>query len=70
LPDVKSDSGFFRMFVNWFLGVVLVYSFLFGTGKLIFGDYFSFSMYLIAAIISSIIIYKNLSAIGWEEVIK
>jgi SSS family solute:Na+ symporter len=70
LPDVKSDSGFFRMFVNWFFGVVLVYSFLFGTGKLIFGDYFSFSMYLIAAIISSIIIYKNLAAVGWEEVIK
>jgi SSS family solute:Na+ symporter len=70
LPDVKSDTGFFKMFVNWFLGVILVYSFLFGTGKLIFGDYTAFSIYLIAAIISAIIIYKNLSAIGWDEVIK
>jgi len=70
LPEVESDSGFFRMFLNWLFGVVLVYSILFGTGKLIFGDYKSAVIYLIAGIISIIVIYKNLTAIGWKEVIR
>ncbi len=70
LPEVKSDTGFFRMFVNWFFGVVLVYSILFGTGKLIFGDYTSALIFLGTAIISIIIIYKNLAELGWKTVIK
>lgn len=70
LPEVESDSGFFRLFVNWLFGVVLVYSFLFGTGKLIFGEYESFFIYLIISAVSVYIIYKNLSHIGWKTVIK
>lgn len=70
LPDVKSDTGFFRMFLNWIFGVVLVYSMLFGTGKLIFGDYTAALLYLAAAIISVAVIYKNLSTAGWKTVIK
>ena len=70
LPDVQSDSGFFRMFVNWFFGVVLVYSILFGIGKLIFGDTTAALIYLAAGAISIFIIYKNLSEIGWKKVIK
>ncbi len=70
LPDVESDKGFFRMFMNWLFGVVLVYSILLGTGKLIFGEYLAFALYFLAAIISIVIIYKNLSSMGWEEVIK
>ncbi len=70
LPDVKSDSGFFAMFVNWFFGVILVYSILLGTGSLLFGDYNKLLLYFIAAIISVFIIYKNLSIRGWKTVIK
>ena len=70
LPDVESDSGFFRLFINWLIGVILVYSILFGTGKLIFGDIMEFLIYLIIAIISIIIIYLNLSKIGWKTIIK
>ncbi len=70
LPDVKSDGGFGRMFLNWLFGVILVYSFLFGVGKLIFGDVTAFILYMIAGIISAFIIYKNLAAIGWGEVIE
>jgi SSS family solute:Na+ symporter len=67
LPEVESDSGFFKLFLNWFFGVILIYSFLFGIGKLIFGEYESFFIYLIVASISVFIIYKNLSQIGWKS---
>ncbi len=70
LPDVESDSGFLRMFMNWLFGVVLVYSILFGLGKLIFGDYKTAIYYFIAGVVSTFIIYKNLSDIGWKKVIK
>ena len=70
LPDVESDKGFLRMFLNWIFGVVLVYSILFGTGSLIFGDITSGLISIFAAIISIIIIYKNLQHIGWTKLIK
>jgi len=70
LPEVKSDSGFFAMFVNWLFGVILVYSILFGTGSLLFGNYTELFIYMGAAIISIFVIYKNLSALGWKTVIK
>ncbi len=70
LPDVESDSGFFKLFINWLFGVILIYSFLFGTGKLLFGEYKSFFIYLIVAAVSVFIIYKNLSQIGWKTVVK
>ena len=70
LPDVKSDSDFFSMFVNWLMGVLLVYSMLFGSGSLIFGDTNNFFIYLGVAVIAVFIIYKNLSQKGWKTVIK
>ena len=33
-PEVKTDKGYGYLFINWFLGIVLVYMFLFGIGKL------------------------------------
>jgi len=70
LPEVESDSGLFKLFINWLFGVILVYSFLFGTGKLIFGEYKSFFIYFAISVVSIIIIYKNLSKIGWKTVVK
>ena len=64
LPGVESDSGFYSLFINWLFGVILVYSFLFGTGKLIIGAFNTFSIYLLIAIISIVIIKSNLSNIG------
>jgi len=62
LPNVKSDTGFFKMFVNWFFGVVLVYSLLFGIGYLIFGSYINAVIALIAASVSVVVIYRNLAS--------
>ena len=60
LPDVKSDTGFGLLFINWILGVVVIYSFLFGVGKLLFSDYLVSAIYFTAAIISSFFIYNNI----------
>ena len=70
LPEVKSDSGFVGMFINWLAGVVLVYSFLFGTGSFLFGDTIKAFIFLISGLVSIVIIYRNLSAAGWKTLIK
>jgi len=70
LPDVQSDSGFPEMFINWVAGVVLVYSFLFGTGSLLFGDLLKAVIYLFAALISVVVIYRNLSVEDGKTLIK
>jgi Na+/proline symporter len=67
LPDVKSDSGFVRMFINWFMGVILVYSILFGMGSLIFGNFTHVIIYSFAAVLAVTIIYKNLQRAGWTK---
>lgn len=69
LPNVKSDTGFLRMFINWIAGVVLVYSMLFGIGEFIFGNLTGGIIYTTISILSIIIIYRNLSKIGWESYI-
>jgi solute:Na+ symporter, SSS family len=70
LPEVQSDTGFFRMFLNWIFGVALVYSMLLGIGSVIFSDYKSAIICLVIAVVSIIVIYKNLSELGWKTVIK
>jgi solute:Na+ symporter, SSS family len=37
VPEVRGESGYGRLFLDWIVGIVMVYSFLFGTGKLLFG---------------------------------
>ena len=69
LEGVEGDKGFVKMFINWIFGVILVYSILFGTGSLIFGNVVNTLFYFIAAIISGIVIYTNLQNIGWSELI-
>jgi Na+/proline symporter len=58
--DVIPDSGYGRLFVNWIAGVVLVYSVLFATGRIIFQDYFIGFVTLIISAISVWMIYNNL----------
>jgi solute:Na+ symporter, SSS family len=70
LPDVKSDTGFFSMFVNWIMGVLLVYSMLFGSGSFIFGDIKTTIICIAIAVVCIFVIYKNLSEAGWKTVIK
>ena len=60
VPEVKSDSNFGRLFLNWLMGVVLVYSFLFGLGHVLFGEYLSGIPILLLGIIAAGVIYSDL----------
>ncbi len=61
VPEVKSEGGFGSLFVDWILGVVMIYSFLFGTGHLLFGEYVSGTLILLAGMASGAVIWRHLS---------
>lgn len=58
---IKSEMQFGKAFLNWALGIILVYSFLFGLGSLLFGFYSNSIIYLILFVISGTVIYRNLT---------
>jgi Na+/proline symporter len=37
VPEVQGTAGYGKLFIDWIAGIILVYSFLFGTGKILFG---------------------------------
>jgi len=69
LPEVKADTGYWRLLSDWVAGCVLVYSTLFGVGKLIFGVYGTAAIYLVIAAAAVAYIYYDLQKMGFEEVI-
>ncbi len=70
MPHVKKDTGYATLFVSYISGVVLVLFSLFGTGRLIFGEYLSALFYFGIAAAAAVVIYVNLSRTGWEKVIE
>jgi SSS family solute:Na+ symporter len=66
LPDVKSDSGYAYLFINWINGIILVYLFLFGIGDIILGDYTMGLIYILLGLAAGTVIFKNFKNIGWE----
>jgi len=59
-PEVKNDRGYGYLFLDWFLGIILVYMFLFGTGKIIFAEYMTGLIFISAGILSAVLIFVNL----------
>ena len=59
VPDVKGDTGFGRLFFNWFLGVIAVYSFLFSIGWILFGDFIKGFPVMILGIVCATLIYLD-----------
>jgi len=57
------------MIVNWILGVVMVYSSLFGIGRIIFADFIIGFIFVAIALISAFFIYLNLKKIGFNTLI-
>jgi len=70
IPDVKQDTGYGKLIIDWLAGVVLVYNVLFGLGKLILGDVTTALMFFLIAAAAASILYTHLSKIGWEKVAK
>ena len=63
VPELKVNQiGFGKMFLNWFMGIVLVYSSLFGIGSLILGDYSKSLLYIFLTLVSLMVILINLKA--------
>ena len=61
VPEVFEKTGFGRQFVNWLMGIILVYSFLFGIGKIIFADYLTGALLMLIGLVAAFIIYFNLN---------
>ncbi|MEA1987324.1 MAG: sodium:solute symporter family protein [Candidatus Marinimicrobia bacterium] len=70
MPEVKGDTGFFRLFIDWICGVALIYSFLFGIGKLIFAEFIPAIIYLSISVISALVIYFDLKNRGFKELVE
>lgn len=68
LPNVKGDSGYGHLIADWVAGCVLVFSSLFGVGKIILGELFTGAGFLLLAAAGAAVIYWHLSRIGWERV--
>jgi Na+/proline symporter len=58
---VEPIPGGALSFLNWFLGVVLVYSSLFGIGRIVFGDVGAGLAILALAAVAFLVIMRNLS---------
>ncbi|RPI14444.1 MAG: sodium:proline symporter [Ignavibacteriae bacterium] len=65
-PDVAPDRGYAYLFADWVCGIILVYMFLFGIGKIILGDYLIGFIYLVIGLIAGWIIMKHIDKLGWE----
>ncbi len=68
LPEVKGDSGYRILFVSYLFGCLLVLFSLFGFGKIIFKEYSTGFIFLAIALISGIVVYRNLSKTGWDKI--
>jgi SSS family solute:Na+ symporter len=67
IPEVKSDGSYFSLFLNWFLGVVLVYAFLFGIGKIIFGQWLYGAVLCAIGVGAAAGIYYDFNRRGWTK---
>ena len=69
IPTVEPDRGYIRIFFCWLYGIILVYSTLLGIGELLFGELTSVMIYFCFTTVSGILLYLNISKMGWEKVI-
>lgn len=66
-PEVEQDKGLHRLFVSWLAGSLMVLFLLFGTGKLIFGEYGPALVYGAVALFMGWVVYYNTSRLGWKK---
>jgi len=70
MPEVRGDSNYAGLFLNWVAGIVLVYMMLFGIGKMILGETVTGVVFLAIGLAAAGVIYWDLSKRGFETVIK
>ncbi|MGC8594749.1 MAG: sodium:solute symporter family protein [Candidatus Kryptoniota bacterium] len=64
---IPQKDGIFNL-MDWLSGVAMIYSFLFGTGNIIFGRTFVGMMMILAGLAFGSVIYVDLNKRGWETV--
>jgi solute:Na+ symporter, SSS family len=67
--DVPPQTDGVFSFACWIGGVVMIYAFLFGTGKIILGEVFAGVLFLAAGLVFGALIYRGMNRRGWETVI-
>lgn len=67
-PEVTPVHDGLANGIAWLTGCAMVIGGLFGTGKLIFGDYSECAIYFAIAIVAGGVLYKNLSKRGWSVI--
>lgn len=70
MPEVKGDSHYRGLFLNWMAGIVLVYMMLFGIGKLILGQAGLGSLFVGIGLLAAWVIYRDLSKRGFETLVE
>lgn len=70
LPEVRGDKNYGGLFLDWIAGIVLVYSILFGVGKLILGQFLPGAFFVLVGLIAAGVIYWDLSKRGFETVVE
>lgn len=66
--DITPDSGYFFLFVDWACGIVLVYMFLFGIGKILFNDYLMGFVFILIGLAAAGVIFWDLNRRGWKSI--
>jgi Na+/proline symporter len=64
MPEVARDSGLGRLALDWLLGVVAIYSVLFAIGRLLFGELFLGTAFLVVALACATVLWRDLRRMG------
>ena len=59
LPEIKGDSGYLQLFVDWLAGCFMVMFALFCVGKILFGQTQMGILFVLIAAVSGGVIYSN-----------
>ncbi|MDX2270070.1 MAG: sodium:solute symporter family protein [Bryobacter sp.] len=68
IPEVKADGELTSNLICWLVGCVLIYSALFGVGKLILGSPWVGIRFLVLAAASGWYLYRTLARRGWSSI--
>jgi SSS family solute:Na+ symporter len=66
-PDVQGDTGLGRDLLDWIVGIILIYSTLFGFGKILMGSISLGMLLLVVAVSCFIFIQWDLKHRGWKS---
>jgi Na+/proline symporter len=64
---IPQKDGLFNL-MDWLLGVAMIYLFLFGAGKIIFGEMGMGIAFIAAGLVCGAVIYRDLNRRGWKVV--